>query len=87
MPEDRVHMDSVLPPGYGEAKWVCERTLDETLHKYPALFRAMAVRPAQIAGSSTSGVWNSMEQIPFIIKSVQSVRTSKALRVSQQILL
>lgn len=71
--EDRVHMDSVLPPGYGEAKWVCERMLDETLHKHPALFRAMAVRPAQIAGSSTSGVWNSVEQIPFIVKSAQSL--------------
>lgn len=73
VPEDRVSMDSVLPPGYGEAKWVCERMLDETLHKYPALFRSMAVRPAQIAGSSTSGVWNSMEQIPFIVKSAQSL--------------
>jgi len=47
--------------------------LEKTLHKYPALFRAMAVRPAQIAGSSTSGVWNSMEQIPFIVKSAQSL--------------
>jgi acyl transferase domain-containing protein/thioester reductase-like protein/acyl carrier protein len=73
VPEDRVQMDSVLPSGYGEAKWVCERMLDETLHKYPALFRTMAVRPAQIAGSSTSGVWNSMEQIPFIVKSAQSL--------------
>ncbi|EER25597.1 polyketide synthase, putative [Coccidioides posadasii C735 delta SOWgp] len=73
VPEDRVHMDSVLPPGYGEAKWVCERMLDETLHKHPALFRAMAVRPAQIAGSATSGVWNSVEQIPFIVKSAQSL--------------
>ncbi|KAI1778853.1 putative polyketide synthase [Hypoxylon cercidicola] len=73
VPEDRVRMDSVLPPGYGEAKWVCERMLDETLHKHPALFRAMAVRPAQIAGSSTSGVWNSVEQVPFIVKSAQSL--------------
>lgn len=73
VPEDRVHMDSVLPPGYGEAKWVCERMLEETVHKHPTLFRAMGVRPAQIAGSSTSGVWNSVEQIPFIVKSAQSL--------------
>lgn len=73
MAEDRVQMNSVLPPGYGEAKWVCERMLDETLHQYPALFRTMAVRPAQIAGSSTSGVWNSVEQIPFIVKSAESL--------------
>ncbi|KAL9115226.1 MAG: hypothetical protein Q9227_001020 [Pyrenula ochraceoflavens] len=73
VPEDRVRMDSVLPPGYGEGKWICERMLEETLHKYPTSFRAMTVRPAQIAGSSTSGVWNSIEQIPFIIKSAQSL--------------
>ncbi|KAF3480536.1 polyketide synthase [Arthroderma uncinatum] len=73
VPERRVSMDSVLPPGYGEAKWVCERMLEETVHKHPTLFRAMAVRPAQIAGSSTSGVWNSVEQIPFIVKSAQSL--------------
>ncbi|KAM5454315.1 Type I Iterative PKS [Microsporum audouinii] len=73
VPEDRVDMDSVLPPGYGEAKWVCERMLEETLHKHPTLFRTMAVRPAQIAGSSISGVWNSVEQIPFIVKSAQSL--------------
>lgn len=74
VPEDRVPMDWVLPPGYGEGKWVCERMLDETVHKHPRLFRSMAVRPAQIAGSSTSGVWNSVEQVPFIVKSAQSLR-------------
>lgn len=35
VPEDCVCMDSVLLSGYGEAKWVCERMLDETLHKNP----------------------------------------------------
>ncbi|KAL4895336.1 hypothetical protein BDV59DRAFT_173720 [Aspergillus ambiguus] len=73
VPEEPVHMDGVLPGGYGEGKWVCERMLDETLHKHPALFRAMAVRPAQIAGSSTSGVWNTVEQVAFIVKSAQSL--------------
>ncbi|KAL5356303.1 hypothetical protein BJX96DRAFT_171486 [Aspergillus floccosus] len=74
VPEEPVHMDAVLPGGYGEGKWVCERMLEETLHKHPALFRAMAVRPAQIAGSSTSGVWNTVEQVPFIVKSARALR-------------
>lgn len=34
VPEDRARVDSVLPNGYSEAKWGCERMLDETLHKY-----------------------------------------------------
>ncbi|TQW01695.1 polyketide synthase [Cordyceps javanica] len=73
--EECTEMASVLPPGYGEAKWVCERMLDRTLRQHPDVFRAMAVRPAQIAGSSTSGTWNSVEQVPFIFKSAQSLGT------------
>jgi acyl transferase domain-containing protein/thioester reductase-like protein/acyl carrier protein/SAM-dependent methyltransferase len=72
--EDRVPISAVLPTGYCEGKWVCERMLDETLHKYPTLFRPMVVRPGQIAGSTTSGVWNPIEHFPFMVKSAQSLR-------------
>ncbi|PGH13811.1 hypothetical protein AJ79_03379 [Helicocarpus griseus UAMH5409] len=72
--EDRVPLAAVLPTGYCEAKWVCERMLDETLHQHPSLFRTMVVRPGQIAGSSTSGAWNSVEHFAFIVKSAQSLR-------------
>jgi thioester reductase-like protein len=74
IPEERVPISAVLPTGYCEGKWVCERMLDETLHKYPALFRPMVVRPGQIAGSSTSGVWNPVEHFSFMVKSAQSLR-------------
>jgi thioester reductase-like protein len=73
VPEDRVDIDSVLPNGYGDAKWGCERMLDETLHKYPQNFRTMAVRLGQIAGSKTSGYWNPMEHFGFLIKSSQTL--------------
>lgn len=73
VPEGRVGIDSVLPNGYGEAKWVCERMLDETLHKYPERFRAMVVRLGQIAGSKTSGYWNPLEHFGFVIKSSQTL--------------
>ncbi|GAB1312815.1 fusarubin cluster-polyketide synthase [Madurella fahalii] len=73
VPEDRVDIDSVLPNGYGDAKWACERMLDETLHKYPDRFRTMAVRLGQIAGSMTSGYWNPMEHFGFLIKSSQTL--------------
>nr|ASU91368.1 non-reducing polyketide synthase [Nephromopsis pallescens] len=73
VPEARVGVDSVLPNGYGDAKWGCERMLDKTLHKYPNRFRTMVVRLGQIAGSNTSGYWNPMEHFGFLIKSSQTL--------------
>ncbi|TVY81378.1 Iterative polyketide synthase CazM [Lachnellula suecica] len=72
--EDRVPLEATLPSGYGEGKWVCERMLDETLHRYPELFRAMVVRPGQISGSSKSGYWNASEHFAFLIKSSQALQ-------------
>ncbi|KAL4745839.1 hypothetical protein BDW72DRAFT_210967 [Aspergillus terricola var. indicus] len=72
--EDRVRLSATLPSGYGEAKWICERMVDETLHRHPRLFRAMVVRPGQISGSSTSGFWNPVEHFAFLVKSSQSLR-------------
>ncbi|KAL8921015.1 MAG: hypothetical protein Q9208_005906 [Pyrenodesmia sp. 3 TL-2023] len=73
VPEEKVGIEAVLPNGYGEAKWACERMLDETLHKHPDRFRTMAVRLGQIAGSKTSGYWNPMEHFGFLIKSSQTL--------------
>ena len=73
VPEERVDINSVLPNGYGDAKWGCERMLDETLHKHPDQFRTMIVRLGQIAGSKTSGYWNPMEHFGFLIKSSQTL--------------
>ena len=72
--ERRLPVSATVPIGYGEAKWVCEALLDETLHKFPTLFRPHVTRPGQIAGSSTSGYWNTVEHLPFFIKSAQSLR-------------
>ncbi|MCJ1386714.1 hypothetical protein MMC17_009840 [Xylographa soralifera] len=74
VPENRVSMNAVLPIGYCEAKWVCERMLDETLHRDPERFRTMVVRPGQIAGSSSSGFWNPVEHFAFLVKSAQALR-------------
>ena len=74
VPEERMTIDSVLSNGYGDAKFVCERMLDETLHKYPDQFRVMAVRLGQVAGSKTSGYWNPAEHLSFLIKSSQTLR-------------
>ena len=73
VPEARVNVDSVLANGYSEAKWGCEKMLDQTLHKHPTRFRTMSVRLGQIAGSKTSGYWNPMEHFGFLIKSSQTL--------------
>lgn len=74
VPEERMTVDSVLSNGYGDAKFVCERMLDETLHKHPDRFRTMAVRLGQVAGSKTSGYWNPAEHLSFLIKSSQTLK-------------
>ncbi|KAI9879282.1 MAG: hypothetical protein M1830_009012 [Pleopsidium flavum] len=74
VPEERMTIESVLPNGYGDAKFVCERILDETLHKHPDKFRTMTVRLGQVAGSKTSGYWNHMEHFCFLIKSSQTLK-------------
>ncbi|OTA64239.1 putative polyketide synthase [Hypoxylon sp. EC38] len=73
VPETRVPIESVLPTGYGDAKYICERLLDATLHRYPERFRATAVRLGQIAGSSLNGYWNHAEHVFFLIKSSQTL--------------
>ena len=74
VPEERMKIESILPNGYGDAKYVCELMLDETLHKYPDQFRTMAVRLGQVAGSKTSGYWNPMEHLSFLVKSSQTLK-------------
>ncbi|KAI1175016.1 putative polyketide synthase [Nemania sp. FL0916] len=73
VPEARVPIESVLSTGYGDAKYMCERLLDATLHRYPARFHATTVRLGQIAGSSLNGYWNRTEHVSFLVKSSQTI--------------
>ncbi|KAI1084742.1 putative polyketide synthase [Whalleya microplaca] len=72
--EQPVPMAAVMPSGYNEGKWVCERMLTETLRRHPRLFRASVARPGQISGSTASGVWNPVEHFPFLVKSAQVLK-------------
>ncbi|QVM12109.1 Type I Iterative PKS [Coccidioides posadasii str. Silveira] len=74
VPEERMTIESVIPTGYGDAKYICECMLDETLHKYPDRFRATAIRLGQVGGSSASGYWNPMEHLSFVFKSSQTLQ-------------
>ncbi|KAF2151287.1 putative polyketide synthase [Myriangium duriaei CBS 260.36] len=73
VPEERMCIRSVLPNGYGDAKYTCELMLDATLHHHPEHFAVHAVRPGQIAGSKHSGIWNTAEHLSFLVKSSQTL--------------
>ncbi|KAE8141925.1 hypothetical protein BDV38DRAFT_278709 [Aspergillus pseudotamarii] len=73
VPEQRVNVASALPMGYADAKLICEKMLDETLHKHPEHFRTMSVRVGQISGSKINGYWNPVEHLVHLIKSSQSL--------------
>lgn len=79
IPEERMTIESVLINGYGDAKFVCERMLDKTLHQHPDRFRPMVVRLGQVAGSTSSGYWNTKEHLSFLIKSSQTLRALPSL--------
>lgn len=78
VPEERICIRSVLPNGYGDAKYVCETMLDSTLRRHPDHFRAFVTRPCQIAGSKYSGIWNTTEHLSFLVKSCQTLRALPA---------
>ena len=74
VPEERVSIESVLPNGYGDAKYACERMLAATLGQDTQHFRTMSVRLGQVAGSSKTGYWNTLEHLSFLVKSSQTLR-------------
>ncbi|RMZ86788.1 hypothetical protein DV736_g5986, partial [Chaetothyriales sp. CBS 134916] len=71
VPEERMPIDAVFPMGYAEAKYVCEKMLDKTLHHQPDRFRVSVVRLGQVAASKKSGYWNTHEHLSFLWKSSQ----------------
>ncbi|KAL4961062.1 uncharacterized protein BDV14DRAFT_204062 [Aspergillus stella-maris] len=80
VPEERVNAESALPMGYADAKLVCEHMLDETLHKYPDIFRTTAVRVGQISGSKINGYWNPVEHLVHLFKSSKTLNVLPGLQ-------
>ncbi|EFX04833.1 polyketide synthase [Grosmannia clavigera kw1407] len=78
--EQAMPMDAVMPSGYNEGKWACERMLTVTLRRHPTLFRAMVARPGQISGSTVSGFWNPVEHLAFLLKSAHTLGALPDLR-------
>ncbi|KAF2084023.1 hypothetical protein K490DRAFT_59975 [Saccharata proteae CBS 121410] len=54
VPEERIMtVEDVLSNDYSDAKWVCERMLDETLHQYPRHFAAKSHFSFMVKSSQT----------------------------------
>ncbi|KAJ5519536.1 polyketide synthase [Penicillium expansum] len=73
VPEERLPLDTVLPIGYGDAKYICELMLDHTLHGDSRRFHTSTVRLGQVGASKISGYWNPVEHLPFLFKSAQTI--------------
>ena len=68
VPEEPLPDPTLIGPGgYGEAKYVCERVLDEAARKSGV--PVTVIRSGQIAGSSVDGYWAPTEYMPTMFKS------------------
>ena len=74
VPEEPGTIKSLPLTGYAEAKLVTERILSKTLYRHPDRFHTMAVRIAQISGSTSNGYWNPTEYMPFLVKTSQVLK-------------
>ncbi|EAQ83182.1 hypothetical protein CHGG_09586 [Chaetomium globosum CBS 148.51] len=79
VPEAPMDIECSLPNGYGGAKIICERILNDTLGRHPDRFRAMTVRLGQVSGSKRTGYWNHVEVLAFLFKSAQTLRAFPAV--------
>lgn len=59
---------SVLPCGYGQAKYAAEKILENAAFGVPG-FRASIVRFSQISGALRTGSWSMDEYVPTIIRA------------------
>ncbi|KAH8088908.1 putative aminoadipate reductase [Cristinia sonorae] len=56
--------------GYGQSKYVVERILNNATQKG---YATTALRIGQIAGSATTGAWNTSDWVPIIVKSSSKI--------------
>ncbi|KAK5628286.1 hypothetical protein RRF57_004001 [Xylaria bambusicola] len=59
--------------GYAQAKWVCERIIQNVAEAQHHNLDASIIRIGQIVGSTKRGAWSTTEHIPAILKTAQSL--------------
>ncbi|KAK0760792.1 hypothetical protein N5P37_005728 [Trichoderma harzianum] len=71
VPEEEMQSpETVVPMGYAEAKWVCERLLGHVGRHFPDEIEPIIVRIGQLCGPEASpGIWKSSEYIPALLKA------------------
>lgn len=59
--------------GYAQAKFICERMIEDAVEKYRGKIEVGYVRVGQMSGSSTTGFWNDKEHIPALIAASSAI--------------
>ncbi|KAI0905314.1 hypothetical protein F4823DRAFT_632972 [Ustulina deusta] len=59
--------------GYAQAKWVCERIIQNVADAHHHNLDASVIRIGQIVGSTQKGAWSPTEHIPAILKTAESL--------------
>jgi nucleoside-diphosphate-sugar epimerase len=66
--------------GYGKAKLVCERILANTAGELRDKVEVASVRLGQISGARASGIWNSKEHFPALVRLSQTMKAFPKLQ-------
>lgn len=81
----KVHRERIVPEitmsdndctddfGYAQAKLVCERITERAAQAYRSDFEAKVVRVGQMTGAKMTGLWNTSEHFPALVKSSQLI--------------
>ncbi len=74
VPEVPIHDPSCTNPfGYGQAKLICERIIENAARTHQASIEVSCVRIGQMSGSQKTGFWNANEHIPTLIHLSQKI--------------
>ncbi|KAH6896732.1 hypothetical protein B0T10DRAFT_602160 [Thelonectria olida] len=65
--------DAACGIGYADGKLVCEKILERAASTFAGQLETTYVRCGQMTGARETGVWNSGEQIPMLLRTAQSV--------------
>ena len=79
IPETCAILEDNVGSGYGKAKFICERIIEDCANKYPEKLEACSVRIGQLSGASITGYWNMDEHLPAMIKTSQTLGFLPAL--------
>ncbi|KAH6623072.1 hypothetical protein F5144DRAFT_495138 [Chaetomium tenue] len=66
--------------GYGKAKLVCEKILANVADELRGKVEVASVRLGQISGARTSGIWNSREHFPALVRLSQTIKAFPKLQ-------